>query len=50
MDLSDKPNLPAAGKALFDSAAFTRRLESLYGAMLERQHAGLPPGHLPAAG
>jgi predicted O-linked N-acetylglucosamine transferase (SPINDLY family) len=39
-----------AGKPLFDSAAFTRRLESLYGAMLERQRAGLPAGHLPAGG
>jgi predicted O-linked N-acetylglucosamine transferase (SPINDLY family) len=32
--------------ALFDTAAFTRNLESLYGQMYQRHLAGLPPEHL----
>jgi predicted O-linked N-acetylglucosamine transferase (SPINDLY family) len=31
---------------LFDTVVFTRHLEAAYVAMLERQHAGLPPDHL----
>jgi protein O-GlcNAc transferase len=32
--------------ALFDTAAFTRNLESLYVQMYQRHLAGLPPEHL----
>jgi predicted O-linked N-acetylglucosamine transferase (SPINDLY family) len=31
---------------LFDTARFTRNLEAAYSAMLQRYHAGLPPGHI----
>jgi predicted O-linked N-acetylglucosamine transferase (SPINDLY family) len=35
---------------LFDSLRFTRDIEALYGRMMARHDAGLPPEHLPAAG
>ena len=31
---------------LFDTARFTRNLEAAYSTMLQRYHAGLPPGHI----
>jgi predicted O-linked N-acetylglucosamine transferase (SPINDLY family) len=31
---------------LFDSPAYTRHLEAAYTAILDRHHAGLPPGHI----
>jgi predicted O-linked N-acetylglucosamine transferase (SPINDLY family) len=40
--------LARTASPLFDTAATASALERLYGAMVERRRAGLPPDHLGA--